>query len=260
MEPTGRGVGVKYVLYNNKYKKLEEMSGNSFSLSGRYFIDVIYGVPEVIGLTHHINEDGVDFPYFFVVDDPTLKRKLLEENKKNLLADYGLDYPAVRKQLLDENAAICPSCCAIRGCIESIWELTSDSDLPKWITLRPGLTRADIRVVMEAMEPTHRGVDVKFSLKNHKFKTLEEERGNSFSLSGHYFIDVVDGVPEVTGLKTQRNKHGEVLAYFFVVDDPALKRKLMDDNEKKLLADYGLDYPAVRKKLLDETGGPVSNH
>jgi hypothetical protein len=146
--------------------------------------------------------------------------------------------------------AVCVASCAISGCIEWIGELTSDSRLPKWITLPPGLARADVRVVLEGMEPTRRGVDVKFSLMNHKFKTLEEVRGKSFNLSGRYLIDVVDGVPEVIGLTHHINEDG----------DSALKRKLLDENEKNLLADYGLDYPAVRKKLLDENAGTISGH
>ena len=104
------------------------------------------------------------------------------------------------------------------------------------------------------MEPTRRGVDVKVILYNDKYQKLEEVRGKSFNLSGRYFIDVVDGVPEVTGLKTQKNKHGDDFPYFFVVDDPALKRKLLDENERKLLDENGIDYPALRKKLLDENG------
>jgi hypothetical protein len=156
--------------------------------------------------------------------------------------------------------ALCLSCFAISGCIESIWELTSDSRLPKGITLPPGLTRADVRVVEEAMEPTRRGVDVKVILYNIKYKKLEEVRGNSFDLSGRYFIVVVDGVPEVIGLKTQKNKLGDDLAYFFVVDDPALKTKLLNENEKKLLQDIGFDNPAMRKKLLDERRGLISDH
>lgn len=155
---------------------------------------------------------------------------------------------------------LCISSCAMSGCIQSIWELTSDSRLPKWFTLPPGLTRADVRVVEEAMEPTRRGVDVKVSLMNHKFKTLAEVRGKSFHLSGRYFIEVVNGVPEIIGLKTQKNKHGDDFPYFFVVDDPALKKKLLDENKWKLLQDYGMDYPAIRKKLLDENGGPISDH
>jgi hypothetical protein len=103
MEPTHRGVDVKVTLCSNKYKRLQEVRGNSFDLSGRYFAVVVEGVPEIIGLTHHTNEHGVDYPYFFVVDDPALKRKLLDENEWKLLDDYGMDYPAVRKRLLDEN-------------------------------------------------------------------------------------------------------------------------------------------------------------
>jgi hypothetical protein len=156
--------------------------------------------------------------------------------------------------------AICLSCSAISGCIESIWELTSDSRLPKGITLPPGVTRADVRVVQEAMEPTRQGVDIKVVLYNHKYKKLEEIRGQSFDLSGRYFIDVVNGVPEIIGLTHQINEHGVDYPYFFVVDDPALKRKLLDENENKLLQDNGIDYPALRKRLLDENGGPISDH
>jgi hypothetical protein len=105
MEPTRRGVDIKVVLTNRKYKKLAELRGNSFDLSGRYFIDVVNGVPEITGLTHQINENRIDYPYFFVVDDPALKRKLLDENEEKLLNDNGIDYPALRKKLLDENGA-----------------------------------------------------------------------------------------------------------------------------------------------------------
>jgi hypothetical protein len=49
-------------------------------------------------------------------------------------------------------------------------------------------------------------------------------------------------------------------AYFFVVDDPALKKKLLDENKYKLLQDNGADYPDLRKRLLDENGGPISDH
>jgi hypothetical protein len=145
------------------------------------------------------------------------------------------------------------------GCVESIWYLANDSRLPKWITLPAGLTRADVRVEEEAMEPTHGGVDVKVILYTNKFKKLEEVHGKSFDLSGRYFIVVVNGVPEVIGLKTQKNKRDDDWPYFFVVDDPALKRKLLDENKEKLLADPGMDYTAIRSKLLDEDGRSISN-
>jgi hypothetical protein len=118
------------------------------------------------------------------------------------------------------------------------------------------------------MEPTRRGVDIKVVLTDRKYRKLAEVSGKSIHLSGRYFIDVVNGIPEITGLKTQKNKHGDDFPYFFVVDDHALKTKLLDENEQKLLdeieqkllGDNGIDYPALRKKLLDENGGPISDH
>jgi hypothetical protein len=163
----------------------------------------------------------------------------------------------VRKFLLIVAIWVCS--CAICGCMQSMWELTSDSRLPKWITLPPDLTRSDVIVVEEAMEPTRRGVVVKVIIYTKRYKKLKEVRGKSFDLSGRYFIEVVDGVAEVIGLKMQKNKHGADFPYFFVVDDPALKRRLLDENESKLLQDYGMDYPSLRKKLLDENRGFISD-
>jgi hypothetical protein len=161
--------------------------------------------------------------------------------------------------------AICICSCAITGCIQSISELTSDSRLPKWITVPPGLTRADVRVVEECMEPLihyqpRRGAEVKFVLYSQKYKKLGEVRGRSFYLSGRYSVAVVDGVPEIVGVKTQKNERGDDFPYFFVVDDPALKRRLLDENEQKRRDQIDFDYPALRKKLLDESGDPISDH
>jgi hypothetical protein len=101
------------------------------------------------------------------------------------------------------------------------------------------------------MEPTRRGVDVRVILYRNKYNKLEEARGKSFHLSGPYFIDVVNGVPEIIGLKTQRDKYGYDFPYFFVVDDPALKKKLLDENEKRLSNENGVDYPDLRRKLFE---------
>ena len=153
--------------------------------------------------------------------------------------------------------AVCVLSCAMSGCIESIWNLTCDSRLPKWISLPPGFTRADVLVQVEAMEPTRHGVDVKVILYDKKWHKLEEVLGKSFDLSGRYFAEVVNGDAEVMELTTRKNNRGDALPYFFVVDDPELKRKLLDENEWKLLQDYGMDYPALRKKLLDEGDSPA---
>lgn len=162
-----------------------------------------------------------------------------------------------KKYLL--TVAMCVLFCAISGCVDSINYLASDSRLPKWFTLPPGITRADVTVVRESMDPTRRGVDIKVGLYKGKFKKLAEVSGKSILL-GYFRICVVNGIPEITGYKAQIDEHGNRMPYFYVVDDPALKRKLLDEYEKKLLDDNGIDYPALRKKLLDENGGPISDH
>jgi hypothetical protein len=60
--------------------------------------------------------------------------------------------------------AICLSCCAISGCVDSINYLASYSRLPKWFTLPPGITRADVIVIRASMEPTRGGEDIKVAL------------------------------------------------------------------------------------------------
>jgi hypothetical protein len=155
--------------------------------------------------------------------------------------------------------ALCISTCGITGCVDSVNYLASDSRLPKWFTLPPGLTRADVTVVRASMDPTRRGdmkvalyhSDIKVALYKGKYKKLAEVSGKSIWL-GYFGIDVVDGVPEITGYKAQMDEHGNRMPYFYVVDDPALKRRLLDEYEKELLGDNRIDYPALRKKTLDE--------
>ena len=60
--------------------------------------------------------------------------------------------------------ALCISSFAITGCVDSVNYLASDSRLPKWFTLPPGLRRADVTVVRAAMDTTRRGVDIKVAL------------------------------------------------------------------------------------------------
>ena len=146
--------------------------------------------------------------------------------------------------------ALCISSFAITGCVDSVNYLASDSRLPKWFTLPPGLTPADVTVVRYAMEPTSRGVD-KVVLYEGRYKKLSEVSGKSIRL-GNFLLNVVNGVPEITEYKAQNDEHGNRMPCFYVVDDPALNRKLLDEYEKKLLDDSGIDYPALRKKLLDE--------
>ena len=164
--------------------------------------------------------------------------------------------------------AISLSCLAISGCVDSVNYLAGDSRLPKSLTLPPGLTRADVVVVRYAMEPTRRGADfgealyhadIKLGLYNKKFKKLAEVRGKTVRL-GNFVLNIVDCVPEITGYKAQIDSHGNRMPYFYFVDDPALKRKLLDEYEDELLHEKGIDYPTLRKELLDENGAPMSDH
>ncbi len=233
MEPTRRGVDTKVVLYNKKYKKLAEVSGNSFYLSRRYFIDVVNGVPEIIGLTHHNNEHGVDNSYFFVVDDPALKRKLLDENEWKLLLDYGIDYPAVREKLLDEHGG--PSC-AITGCGQPSFNLASESRLPQCITLPPGLSRKDVSVSLY-LRSAQRGLDAKFILKNQEGEKLVEVRGRVDRLALMNFKFVSDnGIVDVVKLRPYREhenmeQNGRAVALFYVLDNSVEKRMLLGDSD-----------------------------
>ncbi len=143
------------------------------------------------------------------------------------------------------------SFCVMSGCIESMFYLAYDSRLPKWITLPPGLTRADANIDEEGVDPMPGGLNVRFVLRDKKLKKLTEVRGKSTYLSGRYFIVVVKDTSEIIGLTHQIDEHGADLPYFYVVDDLALKKEILDKN--------GIDDPALRKKLLDESGPPLSD-
>lgn len=159
---------------------------------------------------------------------------------KRILAKLFLHFQQSRKFLLI--VAFCVSSCAISGCIAWNGELSSDSRLPKWITVPPGLTRADVIVQEEEMDT---GGKIAVILYNKKFKTLEKVRGKQYYLSGGYFIDIVDGVPEVIAHTTHKWKNIDKYPYLFVVDDPALKRKLLNENKEKLLHIINNDVGAV---------------
>jgi hypothetical protein len=101
------------------------------------------------------------------------------------------------------------------------------------------------------MEPTRRGLNIKVIFYNNKYKKLAEVSGKTIGtiLSRSFFIDVVNGIPEITGLKYQSDGHGGKDSVFYVVDDLARKKNLLDEN--------GVHDPALRKKLL-EGGLPES--
>lgn len=132
--------------------------------------------------------------------------------------------------------AICLAVCALSGCIESYFELASDSRLPAGVVLPSGLTRANASVTLEF----HTTVRPKFILRGVGGKKLEtvnaEAEGDPIYIkTAHdranlllpfYEIMVVDGVTEVIKC-IPSSTVANVPSLFYVVDDPALKKELL---------------------------------
>jgi hypothetical protein len=125
---------------------------------------------------------------------------------------------------------------AIVGCEyfpESTFELASESRLPKWITLPPGHTRADISLTMSYyINPL--GRNVKFILRDAKTEKPiklygEEKDGGPFKLEhppqgfppGYpaYEVITVNGVIDII-------EHRKMEPIFYATDDPAVWKEL----------------------------------
>jgi hypothetical protein len=119
--------------------------------------------------------------------------------------------------------ALCISSCAITGCLESTFNLASESRLPRWITIPPGLTRTDVSVTL-SYYTTPIGSDAKFMLKDRKGKKLAAIKGKMKCqmLSNYpaYAVVAVNGTTEVI-------KHRKMEPVFYITDDPAVRRELL---------------------------------
>jgi hypothetical protein len=133
--------------------------------------------------------------------------------------------------------ALTISCFAIVGCEyfpESTFELASESRLPKWITLPPGLIRADVSITMSYYDNPW-GSNVKVILHDAKKQILtkvygKEKDAGPFQLKhppqgfppGYplYEIITVNGITEII-------EHRKMEPIFYVTDDPAVWKELM---------------------------------
>lgn len=112
---------------------------------------------------------------------------------------------------------------------ESTFRLANESRLPKWLTIPPGLTRADVSISVSYYVVPWGGRAV-FKLKDMQAKTLEkiygrETCGGPFQLknapsgfpSGYpeYEVVAVDGVTEIF----EQREPEDIL---YVTDDPAV--------------------------------------
>lgn len=132
-----------------------------------------------------------------------------------------------RKYLLI--VAICVSSVSISGCIESSFNLASESKLPKSMSLPPGIARSDVSVSLNLYTPL-RGPDAKFVLKDKKGKKLAEVKGRTkgSTRSTYYQIVTDKGITEIIQLRPYRahenmEQNGRAVALFNVIDDATVR-------------------------------------
>ena len=108
---------------------------------------------------------------------------------------------------------------------ESTFQLASESRLPKWITLPPGLTRSDVSITMSYFTWPSAG----FVLQDAKGQTLEKVDGgvkcSDFQLKNPpqgfppgypaYAVITVKGTTELI-------EHRKIEPVFYITDDPAV--------------------------------------
>jgi hypothetical protein len=133
--------------------------------------------------------------------------------------------------------ALAISCYAIVGCEyfpESSFELASESRLPKWISIPPHLTRADVSLTMSYyIKPL--GRNATFILRDKKEKILAKVDGNT---KGSHPLQLKnppkgfdDGYPSyevitVNGI-TEIIEHRKMEPTFYITDNPAVWKELM---------------------------------
>lgn len=134
-------------------------------------------------------------------------------------------------------AALAVSCLAtVVGCEyfpESSFELASESRLPKWITLPPELTRADVSITMNYyVKPW--GRTATFLLEDKKKQVLAKVNGNQKGSEPLKLKNPTQGFPPgypsyeiitVNGI-TEIIEHRKMEPIFYITDDPAVWKEL----------------------------------
>ena len=120
---------------------------------------------------------------------------------------------------------------AIIGCQyfpESTFELANESRLPRWITLPPGLTRADVSITMSYyIKPwgrtakfTMQGKEVTGKLKCNEPFQLRKPTGESASNYPAYELATVNGISEVI-------EHRKMEPVFYISDDAEVRQAIV---------------------------------
>jgi hypothetical protein len=116
---------------------------------------------------------------------------------------------------------------------ESTFELASESRLPKWITLPPGLTRADVSITMSYYVMPW-GRSSTFILQNKEGQTLKKVDGKEKGLEPLQLEHPPPGFPpgypayEVITVNgtTEIIEHRKMEPIFYITDDPAVWKEL----------------------------------
>ena len=122
--------------------------------------------------------------------------------------------------------------CLVSGCLESSFQLASESRLPGWEALPPGVTRADVSVTLNYYTTLPGASDAEFILKNREGGKLVELKGKvkcQYPYSGlsypRYDAIVVDGTTEILEFR-------RLEPIFYVNDDPAIRKEILADCRK----------------------------
>jgi hypothetical protein len=135
--------------------------------------------------------------------------------------------------------ALLVSCFAMIGCIEASFQLASESRLPRWITVPPELTRADVSVRMDYHTPDGQGRSAVFIAKDKNGRILTKVTGKLRGLypiflngplkANHrmqypiYEVITVNGITEII-------EHRKAEPIFYVTDDPDVRKELLGDD------------------------------
>jgi hypothetical protein len=128
-------------------------------------------------------------------------------------------------------------CSVIVGCEyfpESTFELASESRLPKWITLPPGLTRADVSITMNDYVELWGGRTATFILRDAKGKTRMKVYGKVKGDHPLYLKHPSQGFSPGYPAYEVMNVNGitDIIEYrkpepiFYITDDPAVWKEL----------------------------------
>jgi hypothetical protein len=116
---------------------------------------------------------------------------------------------------------------------ESTFDLATESSLPKWITLPPGLTRADVSTTMSYYTMPW-GRSATFTVQDKKGQTLTKVKGKLKGFGPLQLNHPPPGFPPgypsyeiitVNGM-TDIIEHRKPEAIFYVTDDPSVWKEL----------------------------------